>query len=315
MDIRQLQYVIALAENLHFGHAAEQMHIAQSAFSVQIARLERQVGAQLFDRSVNKVRITPAGEAFVVRARAILGEVAEASAEAKTLHEIGRERLRVGMLCESAGELTPLIIAAYRASMPSVDLTFHELSMVDQIDALTTGKVDVAFIRPPIVSRKVQYDELFSEPRYVGVGADSPLAERTSLAVGELADQPFAVAAPEAPAQWRAYWACEPEIEAPARVGASVTNVQESLYAIAYQGAIDTFPISATRFLRFPGVVYRPLSDGGFSTSSLAVRVGEHRAHVAAFRQIAIQLAQTSLSIVAGAVPMDAAPLGTPRRD
>jgi DNA-binding transcriptional LysR family regulator len=313
MDVRQLQYMVVLAETLHFGRAAEQMHIAQSAFSTQIARLERSIGAQLFDRSTNRVTLTQAGEVFLVRATSILREVEEASAEARTLHERGREILRVGLFCESAGELTPLIIAAYRRSHPSVDLVFQELSMIDQVDALTTEKVDVAFIRSPLTNRKVQVEELFAEPRYVGMSADNPLAERESLSTQELADQPFAVAAPEAPTPWRAYWACEDDFGAPARVAASVTSVNESLLAITYQGAVDTFPGSATRFLRFPGVVYRPLVNGGFSPVTLATRNGERRSHVLAFRKVAKQLATTALSEVPDAVPVEHAPVGTPR--
>lgn len=314
MEIRQLEYVVTLAETLHFGRAAEQMHIAQSAFSAQIARLERQVGAQLFDRSANKVAVTPAGEAFLVRARTVLHDVAEASAEARTLHESGRDTLRIGLMCESAGELTPLVINAYRQALPRVALRFRELSMVDQIDALTTEKVDVAFIRSPVVNRRVHYEELFAEPRHVGLAPDNPLAQHSSLSTQQLADQAFAVAAPEAPAPWRAYWACEGDNEAPARVATSVTDVQQSLTAIAYLGAVDTFPASATRFLRHPGVVYRPLVNGGYSPSILATRAGERRSHVLTFVRIAKQLARISLSVVPGAVPMDKAPVGTPCR-
>lgn len=309
MDVRQLQYALALADTLHFGRAAQNMHIAQSAFSAQIARLERQVGAPLFDRSSNRVTVTPAGEAFLPRARAILTEVAAASVEAQVIHTSALEKLRVGLFCESAGELTPLIVAAVRDALPNVQLAFRELSMVDQVDALLTDKVDVAFMRAPIAHAGIDLVRLFSEPRYAAIGSTHELASHSSVTMDQLTDQPFAVAAPEAPAQWRAYWACDDVRGEPGRVAAQVTNVNESLNAIAYSGAVDTFPGAATRFLRFPGVTYRPLVDATFSTLAIACRRGDHRATVASFVHISQQLAATSLDVVPEAVAVGDEPV------
>ena len=313
MDIRQLQYAIALSETLHFGRAAELMHIAQSAFSTQIARLERQIGAQLFDRSANRVALTPAGEAFILRAHEILTQIADASMEARILHSAGQSQLRIGLFYESAGELTPLIVAAFRRAMPDVDLSFHELTMVDQVEALAKGEVDVAFIRSPIADKRVQLLELFAEPRFVGLPAGHTLAGQDSITTHDLVDEAFVVASPMAPQQWRGFWSFDDLRGGPGRVAASVTSVPESLNAIAYQGAVDTFPGSATRLHRAPGMVYRQIADGSYSPSALATRSGEHRVHVEAFRKVAQQLALTSLDVVPGAVPINDAPNGTPR--
>jgi DNA-binding transcriptional LysR family regulator len=206
VDIRQLQYAIALSETLHFGRAAESMHIAQSAFSTQIARLERQIGAQLFDRSANRVALTTAGEAFILRAREILAQIDDASMEARILHSAGQSQLRIGLFYESAGELTPLIVAAFRCAMPDVDLSFHELTMVDQVEALAKGDVDVAFIRSPIADKRIQLLELFAEPRFVGLPAGHPLAGQDTIKTHDLVDEAFVVASPMAPPQWRGYW-------------------------------------------------------------------------------------------------------------
>jgi DNA-binding transcriptional LysR family regulator len=313
VDVRQLQYMTVLAETLHFGRAAQRMHIAQSAFSTHIARLERQIGAQLFDRSGNRVALTPAGEAFLPRAQAILSQMADASQEARLAHAAHQTHLRIGLFCESAGELTPLIVSAFRQAMPDVQLSFQELSMVNQVEALAAEKVDVAFIRSPMADARVQMHELFAEPRFVGLPSDHPLAALDRVTTSELIEEPFAVAAPEAPSHWRGYWAFDDVRGEPSRVAASVTNVPESLNAIAYQGAVDTFPGSATRFLRFPGVIFRPIADSSYSPIAVATRNDERRVHVEAFRRIAQQLATTSLSVVPDAVPIDQAPDDTPR--
>lgn len=312
MDTRQLRYMIDLAETLHFGHSAQRMHIAQSAFSTQIARLERQIGATLFDRSANRVTLTPAGEAFLLRARQVLAQVADASLEARAIQAAKQDHLRIGLFCGSAGELTPLIINAFRQALPETTLTFRELSMTDQVEVLATDQVDIALIRSPIEDTRIIMDELFAEPRLVGIAPDHELAGYDHVTSEQLVEAAFAVAAPESPHKWRAYWACDDLRGSPGRIAASVTNVPESLNAIAYQGAVDTFPASATRFLNFPRVVYRPLVDVSYSPIAIATRKGDHRAHVEAFRRIGRQLAQTSLSIVPDAVPVDQAPPGTP---
>lgn len=298
MDIRQLQYMVALSETLHFGKAAQQMHIAQSAFSTQVARLERQIGAKLFDRSHNRVSLTPAGEAFLPRAIEILAQVDAAGHVARSTQAFHHDRLVIGMFAEAAGELTPLIIAAFRGAFPEVKLHFQELSMVNQIEALADDTVDVAFIRTPVEDPRVAVHELFAEPRWAVMASNHELAELDEITVTQLADQPFAVASPDAPDAWRGYWSLDDVRGEPGRVGTYVTNVPESLNAVAYQGAVDTFPGSATRMMRSPGVVYRRLVDGTPTFSAVATRVNENRTHVATFTRIAQQLAKTSLSVV-----------------
>lgn len=305
MDVRQLEYVLTLADTLHFGRAAERMHIAQSAFSTHVARLERELGAVLFDRTANRVSLTAAGEAFLPRAAAILADIADASAEARIRHTASGNHLSIGLFCDSAGELTPLIVGAFRRALPDVTLSFTELSMINQLEAILNGDVDVAFVRSPLADTRLIFHSLFHEPRFVGLSDTHDLAARSELTVADLADQPFAVAAPEAPAQWRAYWSCDDLRGEPGRVGAFVTNVAESLNAIAYGGAVDTFPGAATRFLHFPGIVYRPLVDGGRSAVTLTTRGNDHRPQVTAFLSVASHLVATSLDVVPQAVQIN----------
>lgn len=313
MDIRQLEYMVVLAETLHFGRAAQRVHIAQSAFSMQIARLERQVGAQLFDRSANRVRLTPAGEAFLIRALAILSQLADASEEARTLHTVREKRLRVGLFCEGAGELTPLIVSAFRGALPDVELSFHDLSMVDQVEAVASEEVDIALIRMPVLDTRVQLHELYAQPRLVALSAEHRLASFDKVSSSDLLDEAFVVATADAPSTWAEYWSFDDLRGEPGRVVASMRNIAECLHAVAYQGAIDTVPSSVPRFYSFPGVVFRPIVDGSYSPIAVATRTGERHSHVETFRHIAQQLAATSLSVVPDAVPMSEAPSGTPR--
>ncbi|WP_133058992.1 MULTISPECIES: LysR family transcriptional regulator [unclassified Nocardioides] len=315
MDGRQLEYVIVLADTLHFGRAAERMCISQSAFSTQIARLEREVGAMLFDRSANRVSLTPAGEAFLARARKILDEVADASAEARTLHAASQGILRVGLFCDSAGELTQPIISAFRRAYPEVELSFRTLSMTDLVEPLASNEIDVEFLRPPVDDPRLKLYDLFADPRVAAVPTGHELASLTGVRTDQLLDHAFAVAVPNAPSRWRAYWACDDARGEPGQVAALVNNIQDCLNAIAHQGAVDTFPLSLSRFQPSPGVAYRPLLDGGYSTNAVAARRTDQRVHVQAFVHIAQQLAASCLDLVPDAVPLSEAASGTPGID
>ena len=312
VELRQLEYAVALAETLHFGQASAKLYIAQSAFSAQIARLEKEVGAQLFDRSSNRVAITAAGELFISRAQEILNQVQEASRDAASLHSLRTRQLKVGIFHEAAGELTPLIVHAYQKSYPDVELVFHELNMIDQIDAIVDGVVDVAFLRAPVNDRRIRLTALFAEPRFVGLSMHHHLARCDAVTMEDLMDESFVLASPQAPSLWRGYWAFDDVRGGPSRVATTVDRVWESVTAIAYHNAVDTFPGSATRTHHAPGMVYLPIKDSTYSTSAIAVRSGKLPLHVAAFEKVATDLARTSLSAVPGAVPLTEAPQGTP---
>jgi|GEM_PF-827316 len=302
MEIRHLEYAVVLAETLHFGRAAERVYIGQSAFSTHIARLEKEVGALLFDRSANRVRLTVAGENFVKRAEKILEDLSAASLEAQTLQKPKQQELTVGLFHESAGELTPLIINAYQRAIPNIRLGFRRLTMTDQLEAVAEGDVDVAFLRTPIEDNRLSLVPLFSEPRFVGLAENHKLAQQPEILVSDLLDEEFALASPQAPGTWRRYWALDDLRGEPSRVATTVTTVWDSVTAIAFQNAVDTFPQSATRMHQIPGMVYRKIVDGTYSTSVIATRKGALPAHVEAFIQIALQLAQTSSDVVEGAV-------------
>ncbi|RBP67812.1 DNA-binding transcriptional LysR family regulator [Brevibacterium sanguinis] len=312
MDIRQIEYAVTLADTLHFGRAAARVYIAQSAFSTQIARLEKEIGAQLFDRTANRVAITPAGELFLDRARTILEQIKSASEDAAALQTMRERQLRVGLFHDAAGELTPLIVSAYRQAFPEVELSFCELTMIDQVDAVAEGTVDVAFLRTPLHDSRIRVAGLFAEPRYVGLSEGHRLASRSEVAIEDLIDERFVMASPRAPEPWRGYWAFDDLRGGPSRVATTVARVWDSMTAIAYQNAVDTFPGSATRLYQAAGMVYRPIKDGTYATSAVATRNRNCPAHVDAFLQVALQLSQTALSAVPGAVPIDQAPAGTP---
>jgi len=302
MELRQLRYAVALSEVLHFGRAAQRLYITQSALSQQIARLERELGVTLFERSSHRVRLTRAGEAFVERARALLTD-ADALHE-EVLHAAAGHAgiLRVGLFSEAAAELTPLILDGVTEALPETRMVVRELSMTDQVASLVDGDVDVAILRPPVDTPEVEVEVLFEEPRVAMVRRDHPLARARTAKVQDVLDEPFALAAPGAPEAWRSFWSVDDARGAPSRAATEVTSVWEALLAVAHLRAVDTFPLSATRRFSYPAVTPVPLEDASPAAVAVATRAGDADPAVRAFASVARRVAAEHLDRVPHAV-------------
>jgi DNA-binding transcriptional LysR family regulator len=302
MELRQLRYAVALSETLHFGRAAQRHFVTQSALSQQIARLERELGAVLFERSSHHVSMTPAGELFAERARELLADVDALHAEVLDAAAGLRGTLRIGLFGDVTAELTPLILNGVTAALPETRLTVRELSMTDQVEALLEGDVDVAILNPPVDTPQIAVDVLFEEPRVAMVPSGHPLAAATTAMVADLLDEPFALAAPGAPDAWRAFWSVDDDRGAPSRAGAEVTSVWEALIAVAHLGADDTFPASAVRRYEYAGVTPVPLRDASFARVGIATRAGDTDPAAHVVRAVARRVADEHLDRVPLAV-------------
>lgn len=302
VEVRQLRYALLVAEELHFGRAAERAFITQSALSQQIARLERSLGTRLFDRGSTGVRLTAAGERFVERAAVVLTGLHDLQADLKAIADGYTGLLRIGLFGAAAAELTPLIMGAYREALPSVAVEFHELSMTSQAEALTSGTVDVALLHPLFDDDALDCTPLIDEPRCAAVPAQHELAAAPSVSVRDLADEPFVTARSGTPGRWRDFWTCGDLWGAPPQTRAQMSSVSEGLAAVAHLGVVDTVPSSSTRYYRHPGVAFVPLSDASYSTVAVARRRGDPSPAVTSFVELAVSLARQHHAVVPGAV-------------
>ena len=145
MELRQLRYVEAVARHRHFTRAAEELHVAQSALSHQIRRLEAELGTELFERSSRTVAVTDAGEAVAARARSVLTEVDGVRAEVDQLQGLVRGRVSVGALLP-AGELdVPRLLVEFSEAFPGIEVDLHEGTAGDMLGYLSRDQVDAAF--------------------------------------------------------------------------------------------------------------------------------------------------------------------------
>ncbi|GAA0991073.1 LysR family transcriptional regulator [Subtercola frigoramans] len=206
MDLRQLRYVVTVAQEGGFRPAARELHIAQPPLSTAIRHLEIELGTKLFERSKRGVVPTTAGWELVVRAREILAQVDGARDAVRQGGSARKPIIRVAVLNGelAGGELTAPIMAALRARFDGAEIVLHETTFVDQVDELRNGKVDFAFVRPPIVSSDLTIVPIAQEPRCLVVGVNHPLAEAESVSIDETLKLPMLGLS--APPSWAQMW-------------------------------------------------------------------------------------------------------------
>lgn len=147
MELRQLRYFVALAEELHFGRAARRVHVSQPPLSQQIRALEEELGARLFDRTSRRVLLTPEGEAFLEDVRGVLRGLEEAVDRVRGVAQGERGRLRVGFVGSAVSTRFPAGVAAFRERHPAVRLELRESGTLVQRRAIAEGRLDVGLFR------------------------------------------------------------------------------------------------------------------------------------------------------------------------
>ena len=193
MDIRQLRYLVALAEERHFTRAAEREHIAQPALSQQIRRLEDEVGLALVERTTRRVSMTQAGNTLVARARRILSELDAASAELQGLRGIQAGHVSVGAMHTMGPIDVSLALAIFHERHPGVELSVREQSSEELAEMLRDDVLDLAFlsVTERIESHGLGLQQLYAEELVVILPPDHPLRRRDGVRIAELAGEQF----------------------------------------------------------------------------------------------------------------------------
>jgi DNA-binding transcriptional LysR family regulator len=192
VELRHLRYFRAVAEELHFGRAAERLHMAQPPLSQQILQLERELGVTLLVRSTRKVELTPAGEAYLNRVVAILDAVDEAGAQAHRIADGVEGHLAIGCVGSATYSLLPRLVRELREQLPGVDVSIRgEMLAPAQIAALLTGEIDLALLRPPVEQPGVLVETVRRDRLLVALPEGHALATRDALSVSDLRDEEF----------------------------------------------------------------------------------------------------------------------------
>jgi DNA-binding transcriptional LysR family regulator len=195
MELRQLRYFVAVAEELNFSRAAGRMYLSQPALSQQIRKLEHELGVKLFQRTRNRVELTEAGRALLEGARQALVLVEQTARAAREAGGVESSHLRVGF--PEYANHTPVadILQTFQRRYPYVELEEHETltlqETLQQVDALRDGTLDVGFLLAPFDSDALALERVLSIELVVAVPTDHPLSARTEVRMRELASEPI----------------------------------------------------------------------------------------------------------------------------
>lgn len=261
MDLRQLRYFVTLAETLHFGRAAERLHITQPPLSRQIAALEEALGTSLFTRHSRAVALTPAGEHFLGHARRLLSDLELAVHTTRTAAEASRRTLRIGFTMYAAWNLLPGLVRAYSDTWPDDTLTLDETLPRDLQQALMSGEADAGISFPLLVGSSLHYRPLYREPLCAVLPEDHPRADDERVAVAALADEAFVTfPATTAPALHEAVMTCCRAARFAPRIRLEA-HLQQTIVNLVAEGLGVALVPDSMRRMRLAGAVFRPLDE------------------------------------------------------
>ncbi len=189
MNLRDLKYLVALADHKHFGKAAAASFVSQPTLSTQIRKLEDELGVSLVERAPRKVMLTPAGRDAAERARRIVAEVEQMKEAARRSQDPEAGTVRLGIFPTLGPYLLPHVIPDIRERFPNLELLLIEEKSDVLLSRLHEGKLDAALLALPVNDDQLHSEFLFEEPFLLAVPENHPLAQRDSLSLAELNDQ------------------------------------------------------------------------------------------------------------------------------
>jgi len=284
VELRHLRYFVAVAEELHFGRAADLLGISQPPLSQQIQALEQELGVRLFERSNRHVALTDAGRLFLEETRQTLAQVSKSVDVVRRAEQGEIGELQIGFTASAPFvSIIPRAVFAFRQAFPAVHLDLQEMTSSQVCQALMDKKLQIGMIRPLELPAELDAVELLSEPLVALLHAGHPLAgeQDGGLALAELADQPF-VFFP------RSYGTgLYGQLFSLARqAGFTPRITQEAHEALTIIGlvaaglGVSVLPASFRR-IRIDGVVFRTLTDADATTAVWLVKRRQERSPLA----------------------------------
>jgi DNA-binding transcriptional LysR family regulator len=274
VELRHLRYFVAVAEELHFGHAAHRLGIVQPALSKQIVALERELGVKLFIRSKRNVSITEAGQALYFEARDILQRVDHATDSAKLTDSGALGSLAIGFIGPAMWNILPSLVRAHRSRVPGMHFRLHEMTSGPMIQQVRDGILDAGFIRPFGHDEALEIKTVWSEPFAIAMVDDHPLAQQDVVDLADAADETFVLVSREgSPGLFDVCLAlCQ-------SYGFSPLEIQEgntggAMFGMVAAGLGVTLVPTSAAVVPWPGVAFRPLTR---SEPQLALAVAYRR--------------------------------------
>lgn len=255
LDLRKVRYFVAVADNLNFGRAAQELHIGQPVLSRQIRALEQELKVRLFVRDKQATQLTPAGEALLEDARALL---AAAGAARRRVQDIaaGERVFTVGFM---PGLIVTAAVREFSLRHPDVTVEVLRTDWINQTDVIHDGTVDVGYLRLPVDQRGLSMEPLLSETRVAVIPAGHRLAGKDTVTIADLAGEHL-LQDPDAVPEWRDIAVELREGRPPGRIP-SFRTVEEKLEHVAAGHGIVVLPLSTATFYTRQDISHVLVSD------------------------------------------------------
>ncbi len=261
MELRQIRYFAAVADERSFTRAARRLGVSQPPLSFQIRKLEDELGTRLFDRSSQKVELTASGIAFQTGARRVLDEVQKCREAARDAASGLVGTLHVGFIASASYALVPDLVRRVAKAMPKVGIRLYDTTNERQLEMLRRGELDAGFVRLPVAEPDIACETVLREPYCAVVPSDSSLAKRRTIRLAELRERAFIVSPRRvAPAYFDLFIrACNRAGFSP-RIAHELEKVQTILDIVAADLGIGFLPESV-RHIRSQGLAFIRISD------------------------------------------------------
>ncbi|WP_435175155.1 LysR substrate-binding domain-containing protein [Actinacidiphila sp. bgisy145] len=282
MNLRQLRYFAAVAEERHFGRAAARLHMAQPPLSQAIRQLEGELGVELFHRTTRRVDLTDAGRAYLDRVRAVLAGIDEAADHARRVAAGVVGHLTLGCVGSATYSLLPTLSRHLTAELPGIDFAFRgEMLVPDQVGALHSGAIDVALLRPPGADPALSVHVLRKERLVAALPAEHALAAESRVRAADLAGADLIVHLADRHSVMHDVvldLLRAAGVEPCIRHEVGETSTLVTLVAGGLGVAVVPEPVTA---LALSGVVYRPLAGSASIELAVAHRADRREPHLA----------------------------------
>lgn len=291
IDMSHLRCFVAVAEELHFGRAAARLNMTQPPLSRQIQVLERILNVMLLERTSRVVKLTAAGRSFLPEAQRILRQTELAVSIARRIDSGAIGTVRIGFTAASAYSFLPALITACQQAFPTVSLVLNEMVTGAQLEALTSGELDIGLLRPPIARAELASAKVVSEQLVAALPAGHPLAAAPTVSLRDFDQQPFVMYSSHGARYFHdaltalfAEHGVQPRyvqhlvqihtMLALVRAGVGATIVPQSAEALGYQGVVLR-PLAARRPKPIElDLVWRPDSDNVLTTQIVELARG-----------------------------------------
>ena len=271
MELRHLKYVVAVADTLHFGHAAERLHLSQPPLSQQIRQLETELGVALFHRTKRRVELTDAGRMFVEEARVILAHAAHASnlALRVTKGEVGQ--LSIGAAGPADAQIFVDILRAFARRHPQIRMVVRNMGSAEQARAISEGRLHVGFVALPIDEPDLATETVLRRPIVVALPSHHPLAARGRVPLHALAKEPHIMFARRmGPRLFDAVMVACRQAGFDMHIAHEVDNLHTACALVA-AGLGVCFVPAGIQENRWNGIVLRPVTPALHVESQLAI--------------------------------------------